>query len=63
MTSKDSSATFLSLPGVRIERLLPGPVERVWEHLTNTRLLQGWFGEKSYIEPRQGGAVRLMDGI
>jgi len=62
MTSKDSPATFLSLPGVRIERLLPGPVERVWEHLTNTRLLQAWFGEKSHIEPRQGGAVRLMDG-
>jgi uncharacterized protein YndB with AHSA1/START domain len=58
----DPTATFLRIPGVRLERLLPGPIERVWEHLTNTRLLDTWFGEKSYIEPRQGGAVRLMDG-
>jgi uncharacterized protein YndB with AHSA1/START domain len=58
----DSTAAFLKMPGVRLERLLPGPIERVWEHLTNTRLLQAWFGEKSDIEPRPGGAVRLMDG-
>lgn len=59
---KDPSATFLKTPGVRFERLLPGPIERVWEHLTNTSLLHTWFGDKSSIEPRQGGAVRLMDG-
>ena len=63
MTSpSDDRTTFLKSPGVRMERLLPGPVERVWEHLTNTRLLAAWFGEKSSIEPRQGGAVSLMDG-
>lgn len=55
-------AEFLKVPGVRLERVLPGPIERVWSHLTNTSLLQTWFGEKSNIEPRQGGAVRLMDG-
>jgi uncharacterized protein YndB with AHSA1/START domain len=59
---KDQDATFVKTPGVRMERLLPGPIERVWEHLTNTGLLNAWFGEKSHIEPRQGGAVRLMDG-
>lgn len=59
---KDPSAAFLKMPGVRMERLLPGPIERVWEHLTNTVLLNAWFGEKSHIEPRQGGSVRLMDG-
>jgi uncharacterized protein YndB with AHSA1/START domain len=59
---KDKSVEFLKMPGVRMERLLPGPIERVWEHLTNTKLLNAWFGEKSNIEPRQGGAVRLMDG-
>jgi len=63
MTSPpDDRITFLKSPGVRMERLLPGPVERVWEHLTNTQLLAAWFGEKSSIEPRQGGTVRLMDG-
>ncbi|MEA3176687.1 MAG: hypothetical protein QOI59_210 [Gammaproteobacteria bacterium] len=59
---QDPNATFVKTSGVRMERLLPGPVERVWEHLTNTELLKAWFGEKSHIEPRQGGAVRLMDG-
>jgi len=58
----DESATFLKTPGVRMERLLSGPIERVWEHLTNTRLLAAWFGDNSSIEPRQGGAVRLLDG-
>jgi uncharacterized protein YndB with AHSA1/START domain len=68
MSSLDGSVqtnekvTFLQNPGVRMERLLPGPIERVWEHLTNTQLLAAWFGEKSSIEPRQGGAVRLLDG-
>ena len=62
LDDQDQSATFLKTPGVSMERLLPGPIDRVWEHLTNTRLLNTWFGEKSNIEPRQGGAVRLMDG-
>jgi uncharacterized protein YndB with AHSA1/START domain len=63
MTSRENpTATFLKVPSVRLERVLPGPLERVWEHLTNTGLLQAWFGDKSEIEPREGGAVRLMDG-
>jgi uncharacterized protein YndB with AHSA1/START domain len=64
MISLDGSVQvdFLQHSGVRMERLLPGPIERVWEHLTNTKLLTAWFGEKSSIEPRQGGAVRLLDG-
>jgi len=43
-------------------RLLPGPIERVWTHLTDTTLLPAWFGEDSRIEGRQGGTVRLMGG-
>lgn len=46
---------------VRFERLLPGPVERVWEFLVNTARLPGWFGEAA-IEPRLGGAVNIMGG-
>ena len=54
-------AQFGKAPDVRFERLLPGPVERVWQHLTDTKLLAGWFGDGS-IEPREGGAVNLMGG-
>jgi uncharacterized protein YndB with AHSA1/START domain len=53
---------FRKLPSVRFERLLPGPIERAWEHLTRPELLAAWFGEDSSIEARRGGAVRLMGG-
>ena len=46
---------------VSFERVLPGRIARVWEHLTNTKLLPQWFGNGT-IEPHLGGAVRLMDG-
>jgi uncharacterized protein YndB with AHSA1/START domain len=46
---------------VRFERILPGPIERVWEFVTDPDKLPGWFGEGT-IEPRPGGAVSLMGG-
>ena len=58
----EERALFLKRAGVRLERLLPGPITRVWDHLTRPELLPGWFGGKSSIEPRTGGAVSLMDG-
>jgi hypothetical protein len=30
---------------VQFERILPGPIERVWSFLTDTKQLPGWFGE------------------
>ena len=47
---------------VRFERRLPGPIEKVWDHLTVPRRLSAWFGEESTIEPREGGMVLLMGG-
>jgi uncharacterized protein YndB with AHSA1/START domain len=47
---------------VTFTRHLPGPVEKVWAHMTDTKLLPAWFDEDSHIEPRQGGEVRLMGG-
>jgi uncharacterized protein YndB with AHSA1/START domain len=58
----DERALFLKRAGVKLERLLPGPITRVWDHLTRPELLPGWFGGKSSIEARVGGAVSLMDG-
>lgn len=58
----DEKAVMGAAAQVRFERLLPGPIERVWAHLTDTKLLPAWFGEDSSIEPRQGGAVSLMGG-
>jgi uncharacterized protein YndB with AHSA1/START domain len=50
------------LPCITFTRTLPGPVEKVWSFLTDPRNLPAWFGENSSIEPKQGGAVRLMGG-
>jgi uncharacterized protein YndB with AHSA1/START domain len=47
---------------VKFERELPGTAERVWEHLSVPAKLIAWFGDDSTIEPREGGAVRLMGG-
>jgi uncharacterized protein YndB with AHSA1/START domain len=46
---------------VQFERILPGPIERVWAFITDPTKLPGWFGEGT-IEPRPGGAVNLMGG-
>ncbi len=53
---------FFCVDAVKFQRTLPGPVARVWEHLTVPSKLKGWFGDDSTLEPREGGAVRLMGG-
>ena len=46
---------------VRFERRFASPINRVWQFLTDPKLLPEWYGEGS-IEPREGGAVSLMGG-
>jgi uncharacterized protein YndB with AHSA1/START domain len=46
---------------VRFERVLPGPIERVWEYLTDIKRLPEWFGE-GVMEPYEGGVVNFMGG-
>ena len=43
---------------VELERLLPGPAERVWEHLTQSELVAEWL-PLTHLEPREGGRVTL----
>ncbi|MDP2331007.1 MAG: SRPBCC family protein [Reyranella sp.] len=57
--SEDAQFTHAHM--VRFERLLPGPVTRTWQVLTEINRLPGWYGE-GHIEPRAGGAVALMGG-
>ena len=58
----DPKGETTSVPCVVFKRLLPGPIDKVWAHLTDTSLLPTWFGEDSSIEPRRGGTVRLLGG-
>jgi uncharacterized protein YndB with AHSA1/START domain len=47
-------------PGeVRLVRLLPGPIERVWEYLTDSEKRATWFAGGP-IELRTGGKVELF---
>lgn len=50
--------TMLDAHTVRFERLLPGPIERVWEHLTTPGCLAAWLAAAT-IEPRVGGRIAL----
>jgi uncharacterized protein YndB with AHSA1/START domain len=52
----------IRVPGVRFQRTLPGPIERVWAHLTDPAQLSGWYDAGSLIEPREGGTVSLNGG-
>lgn len=59
------SGRIITESAVRFERRLPGPIERVWEHLTSDRHLPDWFGGRGMsftLEPREGGQVSLMGG-
>lgn len=58
----DEKGEMSTVPCLTLRRVLPGPIERVWAHLTETHLLPSWFGADSVIEPREGGAVRLAGG-
>jgi uncharacterized protein YndB with AHSA1/START domain len=51
-----------TVPCVTFTRTLPGPIERVWSFIAEAKHLPAWFGADSSIEPRVGGAVRLMGG-
>jgi uncharacterized protein YndB with AHSA1/START domain len=44
---------------VRIERTLPGPIERVWRYLTEPQLRAQWFAGGE-MEPRAGGRMALV---
>lgn len=51
-----SYAVPLSADTVRIERTLPGPIDRVWQYLVDSDLRAKWLAAGD-IEPRVGGRV------
>lgn len=44
---------------IRFERRLPGPIERVWDYLTKSKLKGKWLAAGD-VEPRVGGKVELQ---
>jgi uncharacterized protein YndB with AHSA1/START domain len=56
----DDSYGQVAQPGTfRIERLLPGPIERVWSYVTEPEKRRKWFGSGP-MELRAGGQVKLQ---
>ncbi|WP_044890368.1 SRPBCC family protein [Myxococcus hansupus] len=55
---RDSHAQMLSSDTVRIERLLPGPIERVWAYLTEAEKRRLWLAG-GVTETKVGGKVAL----
>jgi uncharacterized protein YndB with AHSA1/START domain len=52
-------ASFIAPATIRMERLLPGPVERLWAYLTDSKKRATWFAGGEF-ELRVGGRVELQ---
>lgn len=50
--------TFTEQGTIRFERLLPGPIERVWAYLTESDKKAKWLAAGE-VEPRVGGKVEF----
>jgi len=58
MKSNEQLGKFTKPGEVRLVRTLPGPIERVWEYLTDPEKRARWFAGGP-MEPRVGGKMRL----
>jgi uncharacterized protein YndB with AHSA1/START domain len=55
----DDYAVLTAPDTIRLERILPGPIERAWEYLTDGEKRATWFAGGE-MEPRVGGKVTLV---
>jgi uncharacterized protein YndB with AHSA1/START domain len=58
----NAHGTLVGRDTVRFERLLPGPIDRVWSYLTDSTRLPRWFSAGS-VAPIVGGEVRFDMGM
>jgi len=58
MKANHDHGQFTGPAEVRIVRTLPGPIERIWEYLTNSEKRSRWFAGGP-MELRQGGKLTL----
>jgi len=55
----DKDGVLLDANTIRFERLLPGPIERVWAYLTESEKRKQWFAAGDY-ELKKGGKANLF---
>lgn len=58
MKANDQPAEFRGRGEIRLVRTLPGPIERVWDYLTDPAKRARWFAGGP-MEPRAGGKLEL----
>jgi uncharacterized protein YndB with AHSA1/START domain len=59
MKINEQPGKFTTPAEVRLVRTLPGPIERVWEYLTDPEKRARWFAGGA-MEPKPGGKVELF---
>jgi uncharacterized protein YndB with AHSA1/START domain len=59
MKINDQPGKFTTPGEVRLVRTLPGPIERVWDYLTDPGKRARWFAGGP-MEPKQGGKMELF---
>lgn len=59
MNANNTPAEFPARGEIRLVRTLPGPIERVWDYLTDPQKRARWFAGGS-MEPRSGGKMELV---
>ena len=58
-TLLDKDGVVIDASTIRFERLLPGPIERVWAYLTESDKRKQWFAAGDY-ELKKGGKAQLF---
>src|SRR3954462_10873798 len=58
-TRPDAYGELIEPTTLRIQRLLPGPIERIWAYLTDSDLRSKWLAEGA-MEMRVGAPVELV---
>jgi uncharacterized protein YndB with AHSA1/START domain len=59
MKTNEEYGKFTGPAEVRLVRTLPGPIERVWEYLTDSEKRARWFSGGA-VEQRKGGRVEFV---
>lgn len=57
--TEDARSTLIKPSTIRFERLLPGPVERVWAYLTESKKRATWLAAGEF-DLRVGGRIELI---
>jgi uncharacterized protein YndB with AHSA1/START domain len=58
-TLLDKDGVRLDASTIRFERLLPGPIERIWAYITESEKRKQWFAAGDY-ELKNGGKANLF---